>query len=264
MGLRRVCAGGKLRHAVALDGRAVGADPPGDNLDLHIGQAQAVLGLVRGLEGFAHGIDILLAGRVAVKIDGDLVLLACIAHVCPVDVVDLVRRAARGFQRDPGFGGHFGIGFPRLFPVDPAGGATREVEPHRRDQRAEGRQNAGERGIDDGGAFQQFSHMTGMHRACAAKSQHRHAAIVDAAVGGMRPGRSGHGFVDHLENPAGGLLDRGAELVGQRLDCGLGGGFVELHIAAEEVIGIQQAEDEIGIGHRRVFAATPVTGGAGL
>ena len=54
-----------------------------------------------------------------------------------------------------------------------------------------------------------------------------------------------------------------AELAGDAVDGDLRRGAIEPRLAAEEALGIEKAEDEIGVGDRRLGAAAPVAGGAG-
>src|SRR5581483_119886 len=118
---------------------------------------------------------------------------------------------------------------------------------------------AGEWWIDDNGTFEQVSHVAGVHRAGAAEGEQRQAAIVDAAIDGMRSGRRSHGFADHAIDAGGCLGDRGAELLRQPGQLLLGADLVELHVAAEEVAGIEIAEHQIRIGNARICAAAAVT-----
>ena len=48
-----------------------------------------------------------------------------------------------------------------------------------------------------------------------------------------------------------------AELLRRRLDGAMGGGGVELHRAAEEVIGVDAAQYDVGVGHRRLVPPRP-------
>ena len=64
--------------------------------------------------------------------------------------------------------------------------------------------------------------------------------------------------------PAAVSLDRQAERVGHRLQRGGIGSDVELHVAAEEVAGVEHAEREIGVGDGRLRAAAAVACRAGI
>ena len=148
--LRRVVVS-TYQSASGAGARAMGADAPGDDLDRHVGQAQAVLRFVGGLESFAHGIDVTAGRRVGGEMHRDLVLLSGIAHVRAVNEADNVCGRARGFQRGGGFRDHTGVGLTGGFPVDPAGCTAGKVEPDRSHEGAECRQHAGKRWVDHGG-----------------------------------------------------------------------------------------------------------------
>src|SRR5882724_1892234 len=49
-----------------------------------------------------------------------------------------------------------------------------------------------------------------------------------------------------------------AEPLPEHRDRPLRPGAVELHLAAEEIVGVEKSEDEVGVGHRRPRAAAPV------
>src|SRR3954454_23551932 len=55
--------------------------------------------------------------------------------------------------------------------------------------------------------------------------------------------------------------ERCADLVADR---GRRTGRVELHLPAQEVVGVEVAQDDVGVGHCRVLPAVAVTDGAGV
>ena len=105
--------------------------------------------------------------------------------------------------------------------------------------------------------------LAGMNRAGAAEGEQRHAAVIDAAVGGVRARGCRHRLGDDAEDAARRVRRREIELGGERRHRPVGGGAVELHVAAEKVVGVEQAEHEVGVGHRRLRSAAAVAGRAG-
>ena len=87
----------------------------------------------------------------------------------------------------------------------------------------------------------------------------------------MHPCGSGHVLVDDLVHAGSGVGDRQAERVGDGCECGVGGGDVEWHVTAQEELGVEEAEREVGVGDGGLRATTPIggrarsgTGGLGL
>ena len=74
-----------------------------------------------------------------------------------------------------------------------------------------------------------------------------------------------HMVVHDLDDAGGGVADADAERLGDLLlDRVLGELAVELEVAAQEIIGIDVAEHDVGIGNGRIVAAAAVAGGAGI
>ena len=107
-------------------------------------------------------------------------------------------------------------------------------------------------------ALQELAHRAGMNRPGAAKGEQRKPAMIDATIGGMGAHGGRHGFGNDAIDAAGGVGQIGAELVAQALDRGFGGRLVELHAAAEEIVGIEQAQHDIGVGDGRLGAAAAI------
>ena len=115
------------------------------------------------------------------------------------------------------------------------------------------------RGAERGG------HAEGVDRAGAAEREQRQAGGVVAALGGVHAGGAGHVLVDEAVDAPGGLLDGQVERLGdvgldrlrRRVD-------VERHLAAEEEVGVEVAEHEVGVGDRGLRPAAAVTGRAGV
>ena len=101
-------------------------------------------------------------------------------------------------------------------------------------------------------------------RAGAAEGDEDEVARVVAFVDRRLAAEVGHARVDDPLDPLGGVLDRDAERLGDaaadRLDRG---GFVELHAAAEEGVGVDEAEDHVGVGDGRLGPTAAVTGRPG-
>ena len=103
-----------------------------------------------------------------------------------------------------------------------------------------------------------------VQRTGAAEGDQREVARVEALLHRLGADGVGHVAVDDGEHAFGRLVLVHAEGLGklrQRLVGPLGR---ESHLAAEEVVGIQPAEHEVGVGDRGRIAAPAVAGGAGL
>ena len=98
----------------------------------------------------------------------------------------------------------------------------------------------------------------------AAEGDEREVARVDAAADGHERDALGHVGVHHPGDALGGGQHVGAQRLRQRRQRALGGRDVERDAAAQEIPGIEQAADEIGVGDGGRGAATAVAGGAGI
>jgi hypothetical protein len=108
--------------------------------------------------------------------------------------------------------------------------------------------------------LQEFADRAGMDRPCPAKCQKRQTAMIDAAVGRMGAGGRRHRFCDDAIDAAGGLRQIRPELVAQLSDCRFRRRLVERHAAAKEIVGIEQAQHDVGVGHCGLRSAVPVAG----
>src|SRR5688572_1368342 len=101
-----------------------------------------------------------------------------------------------------------------------------------------------------------------MERTRAAECHHAGVAIVEAALRRMNAEGACNVLADDVVNAPGraqGLeLQRLADILGNGL---LRGRLVELHLAAEEEVRVEIAENEIGVGQRRPRTALAVAGG---
>ena len=102
-----------------------------------------------------------------------------------------------------------------------------------------------------------------MDGAGAPEGQEREGLHVAALFGHVDLGGGGHGRRhDLVDAPGGGeeveveRARHGADRAGSRV-------AVEPHLAAEEEVGVQVAEHEVGVRHRRRLATSAVAGGAG-
>ena len=99
-----------------------------------------------------------------------------------------------------------------------------------------------------------------MQRPGAYECHQLEVAVVESAVGREQADRTCHVLGRHLHDGLRALLEGKAEPCRDRRHgsaCTIG---VERHLAAEEVRGIQPAEDEICIGDRSVGTAESVGG----
>ena len=209
-------------------------------------------------------------GLVGKGIEGDrdlqLVVLAEIAHLqraVDLDVLDVALRLQLGdagldqrvhHLRRPGLVEALGGHLHRALHVDAGVG----------EDEAEGRELAGIVGNDtrrDTGVVHQVGRM---QRARAAEGQEREVARVEAALDQHRAERAHHVVVGDLHDGECRLLGGAAERAGDACDRFLRRFHVEGHFAAEEVLGVDAAEQQVGVGHRRALAACAVAGGAGV
>src|SRR3546814_20907506 len=85
-----------------------------------------------------------------------------------------------------------------------------------------------------------------------------------AALHRVHPGGGGHVLVDNCVDAGSGVDHQAVDVGGDLRHGGIGGAKIELHVAPEEEVGVEVAEEEVGVGRGRVLAAAPVGGGAGL
>ena len=130
-------------------------------------------------------------------------------------------------------------------------------------EKAERRERAGARRHQNAPHAELFRHRGGMHGAGAAERQQRERRKIDPALGGEHAHLVGHAHVDDALDAGGGGEHVHLERIG---DVGLErrarGRDVELLRAAEEIVRVEKAADEIGVGDGRPRAAAPVAGGS--
>ncbi len=131
------------------------------------------------------------------------------------------------------------------------------------DQQAQRRENTGAGRDQRGGHAGLGGQAVGVQGAGAAERDQREIARIEAALHRHQPERAHHGGVGDFDN----RVRRGDDVEAGRADCVNGSASasdVEHDVAAEEVMRIEPAEDEIGVGHRRFRPATPVAGRSGI
>ena len=133
-----------------------------------------------------------------------------------------------------------------------------------REQHAEGREHARRAGDDDVADADLARDRDRVQRTRAAIGDQREIAGVEAALGGDALHRVGHGGRGDAQDAVGGLRRAHAERLAHFGQRALGGLDVELHLAAEEAVGAEPAEHEVGVGHGRLLAAEAVAGRARL
>ena len=98
----------------------------------------------------------------------------------------------------------------------------------------------------------------GVQRPGAAEGEQREAPRVDAALDGHDPQGADHLGVGDAHDPLGALARVESQLARQPLDRRVRRTGVELDVTGQRHVGAQVAEDEVGVGHRRLGAATAV------
>src|SRR6185503_20546499 len=102
-----------------------------------------------------------------------------------------------------------------------------------------------------------------VYRTCATESDEREPARVLTALEHVEPCGRRHVLVDDVvDAPRRARQIEPERLADLRADRRLGGGAVELHAPAREVFGIDVAQNEIGVGDRRLDSALAVTRGS--
>ena len=102
---------------------------------------------------------------------------------------------------------------------------------------------------------------TACKRTRAAIGEQHEIAGIETALGGDAFDGIGHRGRGNAQNAVGGLDRAQPERIADpALERALGGGHVELHLAAEKAIRAEPAEHQIGVGHGRLGAAEPVAG----
>src|SRR5205809_307963 len=199
-----------------------------------------------------------------------------------LDLVDLALVADVGRAREPGLRGIDAVGAelraPALLQLAKALHHARGIERARLDVhrfiymeevgrgRAErGPQRAEPAERDDDALSAQLARIhAGVHGTGATVGEDHAVARIVALLHRGLPDQVRHLVLDHADGAGGGLDEAEAEPRGDRLQARPRAVLIEPQPTAEEVAGIEIAEHEIGVGHRRLRAAAPVARGTGL
>ncbi len=105
----------------------------------------------------------------------------------------------------------------------------------------------------------------GVHGAGAAERQQREGREIDAALGREHPHLVGHAHVDDALDAGGGIHHVHPQRIGDvGLERGARRGEIELLRTPEEIIRVEKAAHEVGIGDGRQRAAAAVAGRSGI
>ncbi len=199
----------------------------------------------------------------------DVVALADIAHFAEA-LEQHFAGAEVAHQRGARFFFHVGEGVLQGGDgrvVEPSGEGLRHVEPRVGEQHADGGEISGLGRDHHGGDRKLSCQCACMQRPAAAIAEQHEFARIAAVLDRNLLDRARHDDggerddpVRHARHAVGaGISERLPDLL-HGLARGRG---IELQLAAEEAIGVEPAEHEIGVGHRRLGAAIAIAGGAG-
>ncbi len=141
---------------------------------------------------------------------------------------------------------------------------ARAVDAELGEQRAERREQTGMGRHDDTGHPEMRGDIDGVEGARAAKGDEREVAVIDAAIDGHQTNRVRHVLRRRVEDGERRLLHTEPDIAGQRLDRAPRRLGVEADFAAEEEVGIEAAQHDIGVGDGGLGAAAAVAGRAGV
>src|SRR5690606_35876056 len=237
-------------------------------LDRHAGDRAAKETRVDFLEGFAEQLPSVRAVDARRDRYRELVALVDVTSIDAALDLDITRRNAHAGQRPQGLVLHRREELFDLVPlqlVEPRQAGAGEVQPGWGNEQAAGRGDAG-RGRNDHLRDAEFAgDLNGVDRPGSAGRDQREAARVLAAFGDVDAGRRGHILVDDVADACGDPQ----RVEGERRLQGAGDGplrclAVQRHRPAQEEVGVEVAEQQIGVGDGRLVAALPVAGRAGV
>jgi hypothetical protein len=104
----------------------------------------------------------------------------------------------------------------------------------------------------------------GVDRPAAALRDHGEVARVAAALDGDAAEGARHDEIGDAHDAFGDLHEVAVEAGGELANGGTGRRVVQSHLAAEEVVRINPAQHDVGIGHRRLGPAATVSDRPGL
>ena len=120
------------------------------------------------------------------------------------------------------------------------------------------------RGNEDVTEVERFGEPGGVHRSAAAEGDEGEVARIASALDRHRPDRALHRRVGDAVDAFRRSEQRQPERLGHVLpERALGARRVEPQLATDEIAGVEIAEDEIRVSHRRPFAAAAVAGWTG-
>ena len=201
-----------------------------------------------------------LGDGVARPVDAEFVALAVVTQIGGA-----VKDGTCLFRSEGGAG----FGFERAEDSGDLRGAgrqhhgTREFAAQVSIKNAESRERAGGGGYENPANAERLAKSTGVERAGSAEREKREGTrVVTAFYGDTAKGRL-HAGVSDAKDTFGEVLD-GIEMPGaksgEHLRCA---GCIEPHGSSEEVLGMEAAESEIGVGDCHSIA-TAIAGGAGI
>src|SRR5712692_2121248 len=112
--------------------------------------------------------------------------------------------------------------------------------------------------------MQDLRHAVAVNRTRAPEGKERHAARILAALPQVRARGIGHVLVHHPMDTPSHSFDSEAERfsqAGERAACSF---YVESHLSAEKITGIQVSQYQVGIRHGRFFSASAVACRTGI
>ena len=194
-----------------------------------------------------------------------LVPLAHVAHLRDPRDPDVLRPHARPGQEGASLGFHLaeeGVDQAPVRGVEALARGADEVEGERRRQEPVRRHGPRPERQEDARHLEDAGDLPAVHGAGPAEGEERIAAQILSALDAVNARGRRHVLVDHaVDSPR-----RRDDVEPERsrhllLDGPPGGVPVEPHAAPEKEIGVDVAEDEIGVGHRGQPAAEVVAGG---
>ena len=218
----------------------------------------------RAVGGLEAPADLVAPGGVEGPVgegDADLVALLPVAHVGEPAEADLVGRNRLAEDGAP-LGLHLGDrprdGGP-VEGVQRAGERPHEVERERRHEESHRRHDSGAQRVDHARAPEDAGHAEGVHGPGAPEGEDREALDVLAALDRVDARGARHALVGQLVDAPGRLhgaeTERPPDPLGDRVPSGVP---VEPHLAAEEEVGVEIPQHEVGVGHGRLRAAEAV------
>ena len=134
----------------------------------------------------------------------------------------------------------------------------------RRHQHADGAARPRARRAGDALDSEAPRHGPGVHRPRSARRQQRVVLRHAATLGDGDARGASHVLVHHVMQAERGAVGRDLQPRREAVQRCLGSLSLDPHLAAEEEAGIEVAQHEVGVRHRRLGAAAAVAGGAGL